>query len=84
LDIQLTKRAVSSISFFFAVCDPIQVIAVALPAVIISVIAVFFRRSLHDLHHGLLGLFLAITLTIMVTEVIKVCIDLEWEMREFV
>ena len=59
-------------------------IAVLLPAVIIAVIALFFRRSVHDLHHGLLGLFLAVTLTIMVTEAIKVWIDLEWEIRKFV
>ncbi|CAG8659290.1 142_t:CDS:2, partial [Paraglomus brasilianum] len=50
------------------------VIAVLLPAVIIAVIALFFRRSVHDLHHGLLGLFLAVTLTIMVTEAIKTAV----------
>ncbi|CAG8613526.1 6473_t:CDS:2 [Paraglomus occultum] len=49
-------------------------LAVILPAAVISVIAVFFRRSLHDLHHGLLGLCLTITLTIMVTEAIKTAV----------
>jgi hypothetical protein len=52
----------------------IQLLASVLPAVIIAIIAIFFRRSLHDLHHGLLGLLLAFALTIMVTEVVKVCI----------
>ncbi|KAK4704474.1 diacylglycerol diphosphate phosphatase / phosphatidate phosphatase, partial [Phenoliferia sp. Uapishka_3] len=44
------------------------------PAVIIIVTGLGWRRSMWDMHNGLLGLFLAVTLTTAVTEVIKVTV----------
>ena len=47
------------------------VICLALPIVVIIFVAVPIRKSPHDLHHGLLGLFVSISLTTFVTQAIK-------------
>ncbi|KAI9284442.1 phosphatidic acid phosphatase type 2/haloperoxidase [Umbelopsis sp. AD052] len=49
-------------------------ISVLAPLVIIVIIAGFIKRSFHDLHHGLLGLFFALTFTLMFTDVLKITI----------
>ncbi|KAI8580730.1 hypothetical protein K450DRAFT_235671 [Umbelopsis ramanniana AG] len=49
-------------------------ISVLAPLVIIIIIAGFIKRSFHDLHHGLLGLFFALTFTLMFTDVLKITI----------
>ncbi|KAG0278933.1 hypothetical protein BGZ96_002141 [Linnemannia gamsii] len=45
-----------------------------LPMVTVGVIAVFQRRSYTDLHNGLLGLFLAQSLVLIVTDSIKIAV----------
>ncbi|KAF9972972.1 hypothetical protein BGZ73_003842 [Actinomortierella ambigua] len=47
------------------------VIAAALPAVVIVIVAIGVRRSPYDLHNGILGLLLAVLLTTMLTQVVK-------------
>ncbi|KAI1311314.1 hypothetical protein EDD11_003494 [Mortierella claussenii] len=50
------------------------VLAFILPAVIIGSIAILHRRSYTDLHNGLLGLFLAQALVLIVTDSIKIAV----------
>ncbi|KAG0310043.1 hypothetical protein BGZ99_000709 [Dissophora globulifera] len=50
------------------------VLAFILPGVIIACIALFYRRSYTDLHNGLLGLFLAQALVLIVTDSIKIAV----------
>ncbi|KAF9181693.1 hypothetical protein BGZ51_005248, partial [Haplosporangium sp. Z 767] len=47
------------------------VLAFILPAIVIGCIAIFQRKSYTDLHNGLLGLFLAQALVLIVTDSIK-------------
>lgn len=47
-------------------------LAFILPGAIIGLIAIFHRKSYTDLHNGLLGLFLAQALVLIVTDSIKV------------
>ncbi|KAJ1680262.1 hypothetical protein EV182_000355 [Spiromyces aspiralis] len=49
----------------------LSVIAIVVPLVFIVLIAGLWRRSLHDLHSALLAFSLAITLTVMFTDVLK-------------
>ncbi|KAH8550941.1 phosphatidic acid phosphatase type 2/haloperoxidase [Umbelopsis sp. PMI_123] len=49
-------------------------ISILAPLVIIVLIAGLIRRSFHDVHHGLLGLFFALTFTLMFTDVLKITI----------
>ncbi|KAG1451232.1 hypothetical protein G6F46_010300 [Rhizopus delemar] len=50
----------------------LTVIALVVPMVIIGVISLYFRSSWVDFHSGLLGLGLALSMTIMMTDVIKI------------
>ncbi|KAG0208016.1 hypothetical protein BGX28_000904 [Mortierella sp. GBA30] len=50
------------------------VLAFILPGVIIACIALFKRRSYTDLHNGLLGLFLAEALVLIVTDSVKIAV----------
>ncbi|KAK3842589.1 MAG: phosphatidic acid phosphatase type 2/haloperoxidase [Linnemannia gamsii] len=50
------------------------VLAFILPGAIIGCIAVFHRKSYTDLHNGLLGLFLAQALVLIVTDSIKITV----------
>ncbi|KAG2176776.1 hypothetical protein INT44_007440 [Umbelopsis vinacea] len=54
--------------------DPAIELGKSTPLVIIVIIAGFIKRSFHDLHHGLLGLFFALTFTLMFTDVLKITI----------
>ncbi|CDH60154.1 pap2-domain-containing protein [Lichtheimia corymbifera JMRC:FSU:9682] len=42
------------------------------PIIAIGFIAWYFQRSMHDFHSGVLGLFLALSMVIMLTDVIKI------------
>ncbi|KAF9137612.1 hypothetical protein BGX30_010045 [Mortierella sp. GBA39] len=50
------------------------VIAVVFPAVLMAVVSLFIRRSSYDFHNGILGLLLSVSLTIVVTQVVKVTV----------
>ncbi|KAG0311915.1 hypothetical protein BGZ97_011560 [Linnemannia gamsii] len=50
------------------------VIAVVFPAVLMAAVSLFIRRSSYDLHNGILGLLLSVSLTIVVTQVVKVTV----------
>ncbi|CAO3686870.1 unnamed protein product [Umbelopsis vinacea] len=50
------------------------IISVVAPFVIIAFVAIAIKRSFHDLHHGVLGLFFALTFTLMFTDVLKITI----------
>lgn len=50
------------------------VIAVVFPAVLMAVVSLFIRRSSYDFHNGFLGLLLSVSLTIVVTQVVKVTV----------
>ncbi|KAJ1912425.1 hypothetical protein IWQ60_009670 [Tieghemiomyces parasiticus] len=50
------------------------VIAFAVPVVFIFVISVFVRRSWFDLHQGWLGCVLALALTIVITDTLKITV----------
>ncbi|KAF9913404.1 hypothetical protein BX616_010075 [Lobosporangium transversale] len=50
------------------------VLAFILPGIIIGCIAIFQRKSYTDLHNGLLGLFLAQALVLVVTDSIKIAV----------
>ncbi|KAG0294591.1 hypothetical protein BGZ96_000864 [Linnemannia gamsii] len=50
------------------------VLAFILPAIFIGCIAIFHRKSYTDLHNGLLGLFLAQALVLIVTDSIKISV----------
>ncbi|KAG0377747.1 hypothetical protein BGX24_005516 [Mortierella sp. AD032] len=50
------------------------VIAVVFPAVLMAVISLAIRRSSYDFHNGFLGLLLSVSLTIVVTQVVKVTV----------
>ncbi|RUS18341.1 phosphatidic acid phosphatase type 2/haloperoxidase [Endogone sp. FLAS-F59071] len=52
------------------------IISSIIPLVIITFISLGIRRSLFDLHNGILGLLLSLSLTIMVTEVVKISIGM--------
>ncbi|GAA5925614.1 hypothetical protein JCM1841_004788 [Sporobolomyces salmonicolor] len=45
-----------------------------IPAVIIALIGVVWRRSLYDVHNGILGLLLSVSITTVFTQVVKVCV----------
>ncbi|KAI7889802.1 phosphatidic acid phosphatase type 2/haloperoxidase [Mucor mucedo] len=49
-------------------------VAIIIPIIIIIIYAGFFRRNWLDFHSGLLGLALALTMTIMMTDVIKITV----------
>lgn len=49
-------------------------IALACPLLIIFLISIVLRRSLHDFHHGALGLSLGLSLTIMITQILKISV----------
>lgn len=44
------------------------------PFIIITFVALAIKRSLHDWHHGLLGLLLSLSLTSMLTEILKITV----------
>ena len=44
-----------------------------IPFTIITFVALI-KRNMHDLHHGLLGLFLSLSLTSMLTEILKITV----------
>ncbi|KAG0254663.1 hypothetical protein BG011_005607 [Mortierella polycephala] len=50
------------------------VLACILPAIVIGCIAIFQRKDTTDLHNGLLGLFLAQALILIVTDSIKIAV----------
>ncbi|OAQ25485.1 acid phosphatase/Vanadium-dependent haloperoxidase [Linnemannia elongata AG-77] len=50
------------------------VLAFIVPGIIIGCIAIFHRKSYTDLHNGLLGLFLAQALVLIVTDSIKITV----------
>ncbi|GEM08037.1 phosphatidic acid phosphatase type 2/haloperoxidase family protein [Rhodotorula toruloides] len=50
------------------------VYAGAVPAVIIILVALIWRRSFWDMHNGLLGLLLSVSLTTVFTQVVKVTV----------
>ncbi|KAG0276060.1 hypothetical protein BGZ95_008051 [Linnemannia exigua] len=50
------------------------VLSFLLPMVTVGVIAIFQRRSYTDLHNGLLGLFLAQSLVLIVTDSVKIAV----------
>ncbi|GAA5872426.1 hypothetical protein JCM8547_000923 [Rhodosporidiobolus lusitaniae] len=50
------------------------VYAGVVPAVCIILVAVIWRRSFWDLHNGLLGLLLSVSLTTVFTQVVKICV----------
>ncbi|KAI9264754.1 phosphatidic acid phosphatase type 2/haloperoxidase [Sporodiniella umbellata] len=52
----------------------LTVIALLIPTFIICTVSLYFRSSWLDFHSGLLGLGLALSMTIMMTDVIKVCV----------
>ncbi|KAJ2959405.1 hypothetical protein NQZ79_g5148 [Umbelopsis isabellina] len=52
----------------------LMIIAIVAPFVIICLIAGAIKRSFHDLHNGVLGLFFALTFTLMFTDVLKITI----------
>ncbi|KAI8880613.1 acid phosphatase/Vanadium-dependent haloperoxidase [Backusella circina FSU 941] len=52
----------------------LAVIAVVIPILIIASISLGYRRSWYDFHSGLLGLALALSLTCMMTDVIKITV----------
>ncbi|GAA5876278.1 hypothetical protein JCM1840_003603 [Sporobolomyces johnsonii] len=45
-----------------------------IPAVIIALIGAVWRRSLYDVHNGILGLLLSVSITTVFTQVVKVCV----------
>lgn len=51
------------------------VIAVVFPAVVMAVVSLFIRRSSYDFHNGFLGLLLSVSLTVVITQVVKVIRD---------
>ncbi|KAF9100592.1 hypothetical protein BGX29_006465 [Mortierella sp. GBA35] len=50
------------------------VIAVVFPAVLMAVVSFAIRRSSYDFHSGFLGLLLSVSLSIVVTQVLKVTV----------
>ncbi|KAG9062099.1 hypothetical protein KI688_006824 [Linnemannia hyalina] len=50
------------------------VLAFIVPGIIIGCVAIFHRKSYTDLHNGLLGLFLAQALVLIVTDSIKIAV----------
>ncbi|KAG1468610.1 hypothetical protein G6F56_003733 [Rhizopus delemar] len=52
----------------------LTVIALVIPSVTIGIIALRYHGSWVDFHSGLLGLGLALSMTIMMTDIIKVCV----------
>ncbi|KAF8923451.1 hypothetical protein BGZ58_002948 [Dissophora ornata] len=50
------------------------ILAFVLPGIIISCIAILHRKSYTDLHNGLLGLFLAEALVLIVTDSVKIAV----------
>uniref|UniRef100_A0A1D1XEG1 Lipid phosphate phosphatase 2 n=1 Tax=Anthurium amnicola TaxID=1678845 RepID=A0A1D1XEG1_9ARAE len=47
------------------------IITVIVPFIVMTVVALAIKKSLHDWHHASLGLLMGLTLTLMVTEVFK-------------
>jgi diacylglycerol diphosphate phosphatase/phosphatidate phosphatase len=52
----------------------LAVLAIVAPFVIIAIVSLVFKRSWLDFHSGLLGLALSLSMTIMVTNLIKVTV----------
>ncbi|GAA6019800.1 hypothetical protein JCM10207_003700 [Rhodosporidiobolus poonsookiae] len=50
------------------------VYAGVVPAICIGLVAIIWRRSFWDLHNGLLGLLLSVSLTTVFTQVVKICV----------
>ncbi|KAF9923702.1 hypothetical protein FBU30_006233 [Linnemannia zychae] len=50
------------------------VISIIFPAVMMAIISLAIRRSIYDFHNGILGLLLSASLTIAVTQVVKVTV----------
>lgn len=44
------------------------------PFIIITFVALVIKRSLHDWHHGTLGLLLSMSLTLLLTEIFKILV----------
>ncbi|GAA6006023.1 hypothetical protein JCM11491_004093 [Sporobolomyces phaffii] len=69
----------TSIQHIYAVHERITfgeciVYAGVIPAVLIAITALLWRRSFWDLHNGILGLLLSVSITTVATQVIKVCV----------
>ncbi|CAJ0638337.1 237_t:CDS:2, partial [Entrophospora sp. SA101] len=65
-----------SIQYTYAVKETVPmwlaaVIVVLGPLVVMTITALAIKRSTHDWHHSCLGLFLSLTLTLIVTEIFK-------------
>ncbi|KAI8143172.1 phosphatidic acid phosphatase type 2/haloperoxidase [Fennellomyces sp. T-0311] len=66
-----------SIMYTFTVHETVpawalMVICLVAPIILIGIIALCFTRSMHDFHSGVLGLCLALSMTIMLTDIIKI------------
>ncbi|GAA5929139.1 uncharacterized protein JCM15063_004063 [Sporobolomyces koalae] len=69
----------TSIQHTFAVHERITfaeciVYAGVIPAILIVITGAFWRRSFWDVHNGVLGLLLSVSITTVATQVIKVCV----------
>ncbi|GBC07864.1 hypothetical protein RclHR1_07740003 [Rhizophagus clarus] len=51
-----------------------MIFALIVPFIIISFVALVIKRSLHDWHHGSLGLLLSVSLTLLITETFKILV----------
>nr|CAG8488925.1 5848_t:CDS:2 [Entrophospora candida] len=65
-----------SIQYTYAVKETVPmwlaaIIVVLGPLVVMTITALAIKRSTHDWHHSCLGLFLSLTLTLIVTEIFK-------------
>ncbi|CEP16087.1 hypothetical protein [Parasitella parasitica] len=54
--------------------ESVPVVAIVVPVLVIAAVSLGIRRSCLDLHSGLLGLAVALSLTIMMTDVIKISV----------
>ncbi|EXX68578.1 putative phosphatidic acid phosphatase type 2 [Rhizophagus irregularis DAOM 181602=DAOM 197198] len=68
-----------SIQFPYAVKETIPnwlcaILALIIPFIIITFVALVIKRSLHDWHHGSLGLLFSISLALLITETFKVLV----------
>jgi len=50
----------------------LMAISFGVPLIIMSIIALFYIRSMHDFHHALLGLFQALALSLLLVSLVKV------------